>query len=387
MRVLSGVKKQESGLFDVYPRFDVTPVRAEGVYVYDEKDAKYLDLYGGHGVMSIGHCHPEYVAQVNRQLNQIGFYSNSVKMPIQEELADKLCEVSGYHNYKLFLCNSGAEANENGLKLASFHTGKTKVIAFHGSFHGRTAAALNVTDNSRLSAPLNKDNFEVVFLDLNDEKALLNALKNRDVSAVIVEGIQGVGGLDAPTEDFLRFTAEQCKAHDALLITDEVQSGYGRTGRFFAHQHADIAADIICMAKGMGNGFPIGGILIAPHIQASSGMLGTTFGGNHLACAAGIAVLDTIKKESLTENVDKVSDYLMGELQSITALKRIKGKGLMLGVEFDYPVKDLRSQLLYQFQIFTGGSANPNLLRILPPLNITIEEIKPFVQALKKLLQ
>lgn len=285
-----------------------------------------------------------------------------------------------------FFCNSGAEANENGLKLASFHTGKTKVIAFRGSFHGRTAAALNVTDNARLSAPLNKNNFEVVFLDLNDESALIEALKEKDVSAVIVEGVQGVGGLDAPSDGFLNFISRACKEHEALLIMDEVQSGYGRTGRFFAHQHANVSADIICMAKGMGNGFPIGGLLIAPHINATPGMLGTTFGGNHLACAAGIAVLNTIKEESLIENVEHVSEFLITELKALTTIKKIKGRGLMLGVEFDYPVKELRSKLLYDFQIFTGGSANPNLLRILPPLNITIEEIKPFVQALKKVL-
>ena len=387
MTTLSGVKKQESGLFDVYPRFDVTPTRAEGVYVFDQDDKRYLDLYGGHGVMSIGHSHPEYVTQVTRQLNKIGFYSNSVLMPIQEEFSDKLTSLSGYTDYQLFFCNSGAEANENGLKLASFHTGKTKVIAFKGSFHGRTAAALNVTDNSRLSAPLNKNNFEVVFLELNDKEALTAALKDKDVSAVIVEGIQGVGGLDAPSDDFLNFVSETCKKHEALLVLDEVQSGYGRTGRFFAHQHANISADIICMAKGMGNGFPIGGLLIAPHINATSGMLGTTFGGNHLACAAGIAVLDTLKNESLIENAAHVSEFLIPELNTISSIKKIKGRGLMLGVEFDYPVKELRSKLLYDFQIFTGGSANPNLLRILPPLNITIEEITPFVQALKKVLK
>lgn len=387
MTTLSGVKKQESGLFDVYPRFDVTPTRAEGVYVFDQNDKKYLDLYGGHGVMSIGHSHPEYIDRVSDQLKQIGFYSNSVMMPIQEEFADKLTSLSGYTDYQLFFCNSGAEANENALKLASFHTGKTKVIAFRGSFHGRTAAALNVTDNARLSAPLNKNNFDVVFLDLNDETALTGALKENDVSAVIVEGIQGVGGLDAPSDEFLNFVSQSCKDHEALLIMDEVQSGYGRTGCFFAHQHANVSADIICMAKGMGNGFPIGGVLIAPHINASPGMLGTTFGGNHLACAAGIAVLDTLKKENLIDNVNHVGDFLITQLNTLTNIKRIKGRGLMLGVEFDYPVKELRSQLLYDFQIFTGGSANPNLLRILPPLNITIEEITPFVQALKTVLK
>ena len=387
MTTLNAANKKESGLFNVYPRFDITPVNAKGVSVFDENGKKYLDLYGGHGVISIGHSHPEYVDQINRQLQQIGFYSNSVNMPIQDELAQKLAEQSGYPEHQLFLCNSGAEANENALKLASFHTGKKKVISFKGSFHGRTAAALNVTDNTKLSAPINKDNFEVEFIELNDEKALTEALKNKDVCAVIVEGIQGVGGLDAPGEDYLNFLAQSCKKQEAILILDEIQSGYGRTGHFFAHQYANVQADIITMAKGMGNGFPVGGVLINPKIEASYGLLGTTFGGNHLACAAGIAVLNTLKKESVSENVMQASNFLVSELKAISCIKNVKGKGLMLGLEFDFPIKELRLKLLHDHQIFTGASANPNLLRILPPLNIKIEEIKPFIQALKSLLK
>jgi acetylornithine aminotransferase len=370
-------------LFNVYPRFDITTQKAKGVYIYDDKNQKYLDLYGGHGVISIGHTHPKYVQKVTEQLNAIGFYSNSVNMPIQNELAQKLAEQSTYLEHSLFLCNSGAEANENALKLASFHTGKKKVIAFKGSFHGRTAGSLNVTDNPKISAPINRNNFEVDFLELNNEEQLINSLQNNDVAAVIVEGIQGVGGLDAPSEDFLNFLALTCKKHKAILILDEIQSGYQRTGHFFAHQAANIKADIVTMAKGMGNGFPIGGLLIHPEIKASNGLLGTTFGGNHLACAAGIAVLDTLKEENLSKNVKEVSDFLIDELKTIPSIKNIKGSGLMLGLEFNFPIKELRLKLLKEHHIFTGASANPNLLRILPPLCITIDEIKPFVKVLK----
>ena len=377
----------KSGLFDVYPRFNITPEKAEGVYVWDTNGQQYLDLYGGHGVISIGHTHPKYKEALAAQLNKIGFYSNSVDMPIQEELAQKLEEQSGYEGYKLFLANSGAEANENALKLASFHTGKKKVIAFKGSFHGRTAAALNVTDNSKLSAPLNIENFPVAFLDLNDEEQLMKALEKKDVAAVIVEGIQGVGGLDAPSNSFLKFLSVKCQEKGAILILDEIQSGYGRSGEFFAHQHGDIQADIVTLAKGMGNGFPIGGLIIHPEIEASYGLLGTTFGGNHLACAAGIAVLDVLKEENLLENAVKVSDYLMEQLQGIDEIKKIKGKGLMLGVELGYPVKEVRTKLLNDYHIFTGASANPNLLRILPPLTITKEQIIAFAEALKEILK
>lgn len=374
-------------LFNVYPRFDITITKGKGVYVYDNQDAEYLDLYGGHGVISIGHTHPAYTKSLKVQIDNIGFYSNSIKMPIQNELAQKLALQSDYPKHQLFLCNSGAEANENAIKLASFHTNKKKVIAFKGSFHGRTAAALNITDNANLSAPINSNNFPVEFIELNNEKQLINALKGNDVCAVIVEGIQGVGGLDAPTEAYFTFLAASCKLYGALLILDEIQSGFGRSGKFFAHQHANIQADIVTMAKGMGNGFPIGGLLIHPKIEAKPGMLGTTFGGNHLACAACIAVLDTLENESLLDNVQVVNNFLVKELEAISSIKKIKGKGLMLGVEFDFPIKEIRTQLLNEHHIFTGASANPNLLRILPPLGITKEQIKPFIKALKALLQ
>ena len=370
-------------LFDVYPKFDITLTNAKGVYVYDTAHQKYLDLYGGHGVISIGHGHPHYVEQLHRQLKQIGFYSNAINIPMQEELATKLTYQSGYPEHQLFLCNSGAEANENAIKLASFHTGKKKVIAFKKSFHGRTAAALNITDNSNLSAPVNQYNFPVEFIELNSERQLLHSLQTVDICAVIVEGIQGVGGLDGPSEEYLKFLSKNCKQYGALLILDEIQSGYGRSGKFFAHQYAGIEADIITMAKGMGNGFPIGGLLIHSKIEAKPGMLGTTFGGNHLACVAAIAVLDTLEKESLLAHTQEVSKFITEELKSIPAIKSMKGKGLMLGMEFDFPIKKIREELLYNHHIFTGASANPKLLRILPPLCITQEQMAPFLKALK----
>jgi acetylornithine/N-succinyldiaminopimelate aminotransferase len=374
-------------LFNVYPRFKISIESAKGVYLFDEEKKQYLDLYGGHGVISIGHSHPYYIEKLRSQLDAIGYYSNSILMPIQDELAEKIGQQSGYPKHTLFLCNSGAEANENAIKLASFHTGKKKVIAFKRSFHGRTAAALNITDNSKLSAPINSGNFPVAFIDLNNKEQLIESLKSEDVCAVIVEGIQGVGGLDAPSAEYLTFLSENCKKYGALLILDEIQSGFGRSGKFFAHQHANVEADIITMAKGMGNGFPVGGVLIHPKIEATPGMLGTTFGGNHLACAASIAVLDTLKDENLMDNVDLVSDYLINELKSISAIKQIKGKGLMLGVEFDFPIKDIRAKLLNEYHIFTGASSNANLLRILPPLGITIDQVKPFISALKEILK
>ena len=373
-------------LFDVYPRFKVTLEKAYGVYLWDDQHRQYLDFYGGHGVISIGHSHPGYIKRVNQQLDKLVFYSNSIYLPIQDELAQKLSEASGYHDYQLFLCNSGAEANENALKLASFYTGKRKVIAFKGSFHGRTAAALNVTDNLKLSAPLNFNNFPVKYLELNKEKPLKDALRSDDVCAIIVEGIQGVGGLDAPSVAFLKFLSQQSKQHGIILILDEIQSGYGRSGKFFAHQYADIKPDIITIAKGMGNGFPIGGVLISPEIKAEYGLLGTTFGGNPLACAAGIAVLDVMKRESVVAHVNEIGGYLKKKLQQLPKVKQIKGKGLMLGVEFDFPIKGIREKLVYDYHIFTGSSANPNLLRILPPLIITRENADTFVKALTGVL-
>ena len=373
-------------LFNVYPRFNITPTHAKGAYVYDDKEQKYLDLYGGHGVISIGHSHPYYVEKIQQQVSKIGFYSNSIQMPLQEEFAKKLQQLSGYQNHEVFFCNSGAEANENALKIASFYTGKKKIIAFKNSFHGRTAASLNVTDNLKLSSPLNIQNFPVEFVNLNDKDAVLSAFKTEDVAAVIVEGIQGVGGLDMPTEGFLKFLKQTCEKHHALLILDEIQSGYGRSGKFFAHQHASIKADIVTMAKGMGNGFPVAGVLIYPKIKAQFGMLGTTFGGNHLACAAGLAVLEVIEKENLMENATQVGAFAKKEFAKIPQVKQVKGNGLMLGVEFDFPIKKLRTQLLEEYFIFTGASANPNLLRILPPLSIQQKEITQFTNALKSLL-
>ena len=374
-------------LFNVYSRFQIHLTKAKGNYVFDNQGRKFLDLYGGHGVISIGHSHPHYVEMVKNQLEGIGFYSNSIDMPLQNQLAQKLKQLSGYHDHQLFLCNSGAEANENAIKLASFHTGKKKVIAFKGSFHGRTAAALNVTDNLKLSAPINLNNYPVQFLELNEKETLLEALQNDDVAAVIVEGIQGVGGLNAPSTEYLKFLSRSCKQFNAVLILDEIQSGYGRTGKFFAHQHAEITPDIITMAKGMGNGFPIGGVLISDKIKSNYGMLGTTFGGNHLACAAGIAVLETIENENLIQNAKEEGEKIKTLFQAIPGVKNIKGNGLMLGIEFDFPIKELRSKVLYEYQIFTGSSANPNLIRILPPLGITGEDVVPLVNAINEILK
>mgnify|MGYP002622079147 CR=1 FL=1 len=374
-------------LFNVYPRFDIPITAAKGVYVYDDKNQKYLDLYGGHGVISIGHNHPHYVKRLKQQMEKISFYSNSVVMPIQEELAGLLSKQCGYSDYSLFLCNSGAEANENALKLASFYTNKRKIVSFKNSFHGRTAAALNITDNLSLSAPINHNNFPVEFIELNNKVQLLNSLKNEDVAAVIIEGIQGVGGLDSPTNDFLKYVSSCCDQYGALLIVDEVQSGYCRSGKFFAHQHSGVKADIITVAKGMGNGFPVAGIIIHPKIEAKYGMLGTTFGGNYLACAASIAVLEIIENEALLDNVRLVSDYVKNELATIKSISKIKGEGLMLGIELEATIKDLQKELLYNYKIFTGSANNPNVLRILPPLTITIKEIQMFIKALKMILK
>lgn len=373
-------------LFDVYPRYDVAPIKGKGVYVYDEKGKEYLDLYGGHGVISIGHSHPHYVERLKNQLDKLVFYSNAVEIPLQKELAKKLGEVSGCNDYGVFFCSSGSEASGNALKVASFHTGKTKVIAFNNSFHGRTAAALNVTDNIRFSAPMNVNNFDVQFIEMNNSEQLNQAFGEGGISSVIVEGIQGVGGLDLPTPGFLEEMALLCNENEALLILDEVQSGVGRSGKFFAHQYSNIKPDIITMAKGMGNGFPIGAILVHSKIKAHYGMLGSTYGGNPLACAASLAVLETIEKERLQENARSIGQYIINELKSISAIKKIKGKGLMLGVEFDFPISELRKKMIFEDFIFTGGSSNKNLLRILPPLGITKEEIFPLVTSLKKQL-
>jgi acetylornithine/N-succinyldiaminopimelate aminotransferase len=370
-------------LFEVYPLFDVTPVKAKDVFVYDINGTEYLDLYGGHAVISIGHTHPHYVKSLTAQLQQLGFYSNSVQNPLQVKLSEKLTKLSGCNDYQLFLCNSGAEANENALKLASFKTGKKKVIAFNNSFHGRTSAAVSATDNPKIVAPLNAQN-DVEFITLGDIQAVESALKQNDVCAIIVECLQGVGGLDEGSSSFYKGLERLCKEYDALLIADEVQSGFGRTGDFFAFQKHNVTPDIISMAKGMGNGFPVGGILIHPSIKASFGQLGTTFGGNHLACVASLAVLEILEKEHLLENVGAMSSYFINKSKTIPQLKSIKGRGLMLGLEFDFPVSELRKVLIYKHHIFTGSAKNPNLLRILPPLTIKEEHIDLLFEALLK---
>ena len=368
-------------LFNVYPLYNVTPVRAKGVYVYDDNNTEYLDLYGGHAVISIGHAHPKYVDAITNQVNNLGFYSNAIQNPLQVELADKIEKLSGCKDYELFLCNSGAEANENALKLASFKTDKKRVIAFKNGFHGRTSAAVAATDNKNIIAPINAQQ-EVTILDLNDIDNVKSELEKGDVCAVIVEFIQGVGGLDEATADFFEQVDALCKANNTLFIADEVQSGYGRSGKFFAFQHYNVTPDIISIAKGMGNGFPIGGILIHPSIEAKFGMLGTTFGGNHLACAAGLSVLNVIEEEKLIDNTNEMSAYFIKIAKTIPQIKNIKGKGLMLGLEFDFEVGDLRKKLIYDYHIFTGGAMNKKLLRILPPLTVRKDHINQFFEAL-----
>ncbi|WP_434036972.1 aspartate aminotransferase family protein [Formosa sp. 4Alg 33] len=369
-------------LFPVYPLYDITPVKAKDVFVYDDKNVEYLDLYGGHAVISIGHAHPTYVDRLTRQLKEIAFYSNAIQNPLQEQLAAELADFSGCKDYQLFLCNSGAEANENALKLASFHNEKSKIIAFKNGFHGRTSAAVAATDNPKIVAPLNAQQ-DVEFFELGDLEGVEQALKNNDVCAVIIEFIQGVGGLDESTTAFYQGLEKLCKAYNACFIADEVQSGFGRTGDFFAFQKHNITPDIISMAKGMGNGFPIGGILIHPDIKGRFGLLGTTFGGNHLACAASIAVLDVLKAEDLLAHTKEISAYFLEKASQLPQLKSIKGRGLMLGLEFDFPISDLRKNLIFDHHIFTGSAKNPNLLRILPPLTIQKEHLDIFFEALK----
>jgi len=371
-------------LFDVYPLFDIEPVKAQGSTIWDKNGVEYLDLYGGHAVISIGHTHPHYVKKITEQLNNIAFYSNSVKIKMQEELAQKLGELSGYTDYQLFLCNSGAEANENALKLASFHNGRKKIISFSKAFHGRTSLAVAATDDAKIWAPvILTPNIEI--LPFNDEQALEKAM-NGDVCAVIIEGIQGVGGVQIPTNSFLKKIKSLCEKHGVLMILDEVQSGYGRSGKFFAHQYSGVKPDIISVAKGMGNGFPVAGILIAPHLKPKHGMLGTTFGGAYLACAAAIAVLDVIKNENLISNSETVGNYLMNELKAIKGVREVRGLGLMIGVELEVPCADIRNKLLSEHKMFTGSSSDKNTLRILPALNIKKEDIDKFIAAFKKVL-
>lgn len=365
-------------LFPVYPLFDINIVKGKGCHVWDDKGQEYLDLYGGHAVISIGHCHPHYVEILTQQLNTLGFYSNSVVNTLQEQLAERLGKVSGYPDYQLFLINSGAEANENALKLASFHTGRTRILAAGKAFHGRTSLAVEATDNPKIVAPVNA-NGHVTFLPLNDLDAFTSELKKGDVAAVIVECIQGVGGIRMATKEFMQGLRKVCDEVGTLLICDEIQCGYGRSGKFFAHQHLGVKPDIITCAKGIGNGFPMGAVLISPNIPASYGMLGTTFGGNHLACTAALAVLDVIENEHLVENAAKVGSYLLEELIKLKAtnphIVDVRGEGLMIGIEYDEPIKDFRNKLVHEKYMFTGV-ASTNILRLLPPLSLSIEEAK-----------
>lgn len=370
-------------LFNVYPLYPIEPVKGKGSYVYDKEGKEYLDLYGGHAVISIGHAHPHYVKAVSDQVGRLGFYSNSVENSLQGRLAELLGRASGYTDYSLFLCNSGAEANENALKLASFHTGKSKILAFGKAFHGRTSGAVAATDNPKIVAPFNRTE-NVVFAPLNDIKAVECELEKGDFAAVIIEGIQGVAGIRMVEDDFLRSLREVTKKHSVVLILDEIQSGYGRTGRFFAHQYSGICPDIITTAKGMGNGFPIGGVLISPEIKPWHGMLGTTFGGNHLACAAAIAVLEVMETENLVENAATVGEYLLTELQKIPTAKDVRGRGLMIGFDVEGSGAEMRRRLLFEKGIFTGG-AGASTVRLLPSLAITREHADKFLNALKEL--
>ncbi|MDD4009068.1 MAG: aspartate aminotransferase family protein [Fermentimonas sp.] len=371
-------------LFDVYSLWDIEPVKAKGCHVWDKEGNEYLDLYGGHAVISIGHSHPVYVKAISDQVEKIGFYSNSVQNSLQKELAQKLGDLCGYPDYSLFLCNSGAEANENALKLASFYTGKSRIIAFKEAFHGRTSGAVAITDNPNIQSPFNSGH-DVTFVTLNDIVAVESELEKGDVAAVIIEGIQGVAGIFVPETEFMQQLDLLCKKHNVPLILDEIQSGYGRSGKFFAHQFSGIKPDMITIAKGMGNGFPIGGVIISPKFEAKKGMLGTTFGGNHLACAAAIAVLDVIRFESLIENAALMGEYLKGKLLNIKGVKEVRGEGLMLGIEFQPEYSTIRNQLLFENHIFTGGAKN-NIMRLLPPLSISKEELDIFINELVKKL-
>lgn len=371
-------------LYDVYPLLDINIVKGQNCYVWDEEGTKYLDLYGGHAVISIGHSHPHYVEAITDQVHRLGFYSNSVINKIQVELAERLGVASGYADYSLFLINSGAEANENALKLASFYNGKKRVLTFQKSFHGRTSLAVEATDNPAIIAPIN-DNQLVTHLPFNDIKAFAHEIAKGDVTAVIIEPVQGVGGIQVVTDDFLQELRALCTKEDVILIMDEIQCGYGRTGKFFAHQHAGIKADIITVAKGIGNGFPMAGVLIAPFFEAKYGQLGTTFGGNHLACRAALAVLDVFEEQNLVANAEGVGNYLMTELREIPEIKEVRGRGLMIGLEFDFPIKELRGKLIYEYKIFTGVSGS-NVLRLLPPLTLTKAEADLFIEKLKQAL-
>lgn len=371
-------------LFDVYPLFDIEIVRGCGCKTYDADGQEYLDLYGGHAVISVGHSHPHYIKALAEQASNLVFYSNSVINSLQQRLAERLGRVSGYDDYQLFLINSGAEANENALKLASFHTGKKRVIAFSKAFHGRTSAAVEATDNPKIISPINA-NDHVTFVPLGDIEGVKAELAKGDVAAVIIEGIQGVGGIRMPEDDFLRQLRAVTEEADAVLILDEIQSGYGRSGRFFAHQYSGIKPDMITVAKGIANGFPMGGVLISPKFKPVHGQLGTTFGGNHLGCAAAIAVLDIFESENLVGNAAYIGDYLMNELRKIDGIKEVRGRGLMIGIEMEYPVKELRSRLIHVGHVFTGASGT-NVIRLLPPLTLSKTEADQFLEIFRNLL-
>ena len=370
-------------LFDVYPINNINILKAKGSYVWDDNDVKYLDMYGGHAVISIGHTNPHWVKRIEDQLNKIAFYSNSIQIPLQQQLAEKLGKISGKEDYQLFLCNSGAEANENALKLASFYNGRKKIIAFTKAFHGRTSLTVAATDNPNIVAPVNETD-NVVFLPFNDEDILQQYFNDhgKEISSVIIEGIQGVGGINLASESFLQKIRSLCDEYNAVFIADSVQCGYGRSGKFFSQDYADVNADIYSMAKGMGNGFPIGGIIIAPHIKPKHFMLGTTFGGNHLACAAALAVLEVIETENLMVNAQKVGEHLMNELKNMHELQNVRGRGLMIGFDVPEELKDLKKNLLWKHHIFTG-EAKPNVIRLLPSLALTIEDADLFLQAIK----
>jgi acetylornithine/N-succinyldiaminopimelate aminotransferase len=370
-------------LFDVYPLYNIEPVKGRGVKVWDTEGVEYLDFYGGHAVISIGHAHPHYVKKVSKQVANLGFYSNSIINSLQTELGEKLGKMSGLKDYQLFLINSGAEANENALKLASFHNGRTKIIAFKKAFHGRTSAAVNVTPDSKLVAPINAT-FEREFHDINEIASVKASILRGDVCAVIIEGIQGIGGIHTPNAAFLKEIQALCRKTDTVLILDEIQSGYGRSGKFFAFQYIKgLEPDIVTTAKGMGNGFPIGGVLIHPKFKPKYGLLGTTFGGNHLACAAAIAVLDVLKKEKLIENAAKVGAYALEKMKTLEGIKEVRGMGLMIGVEFEFPTADLRKRLAFQQHVFVGSSSEANTVRLLPPLSISMADVDALVEKMK----
>ena len=371
-------------LFDVYPLFDINIVKGKGCHVWDDKGTEYLDLYGGHAVISIGHAHPHYVEMISKQVATLGFYSNSVINKLQQQVAERLGKVCGYDDYSLFLINSGAEANENALKLASFYNGRTRVVSFSKAFHGSTSLAVEVTNNPKIIAPIN-DCGHATYLPLNDIESMKSELAKGDVCAVIIEGIQGVGGIQLPTDEFMQALRETCTKHNTILILDEIQSGYGRSGKFFAHQHNGIQADIITVAKGIGNGFPMAGELISPMFTPVYGQLGTTFGGNHLACSAALAVLDVIEQEGLVANAAKVGAYLLEELKKFPQIKEVRGRGLMIGLEFEEPIKELRLKLLKEQHVFTGVSGT-NVLRLLPPLCLSMDEADLFLERFKKVL-